>query len=165
MMMKSRWLKPVLLIALIVGIWGIPSHFAGAIAAPEPPVCDAAMATPDTCEPLVDQTLKAIPPGFYGILKTDQLKAKIETENPLLVDVREPTEFLRGHLPNAVNIPLRSLGDHLDDIPRDRPVILYCSTGYRTGLGVMALHLWGYDNVQGYPPSYQGWLRDNDDNG
>ncbi|NEQ42388.1 MAG: rhodanese-like domain-containing protein [Leptolyngbya sp. SIOISBB] len=110
---------------------------------------------------LIDQTLKEIPPGFYGILKTDQLKAKMAAENPLLVDVREPREFLQGHIPSAVNIPLRSLGDHLDDIPSDRPVVLYCSTGYRTGLGVMALHLWGYDNVQGYPPSYQGWLRDN----
>ncbi|WP_039729205.1 rhodanese-like domain-containing protein [Leptolyngbya iicbica] len=159
--MKSCWLKPLLLITLVMGIWGIQNHFSGAIAAPTPPVCDATMAASDSCEHLIEQTLKEIPPGFYGILKTDQLKAKLKTENPLLVDVREPTEFLRGHLPNAVNIPLRSLGDHLDDIPRDRSVILYCSTGYRTGLGVMALHLWGYDNVQGYLPSYQGWLRDN----
>ncbi len=161
MMIKSRWFKPILLITLVVGFWMIDGNSFRAIAAPNPPVCDATTEAPAADTSLIDQALKEIPPGFYGILKTDQLKSKMESDNPLLVDVREPTEFLRGHIPNAVNIPLRSLGDHLDEIPRDRPVVLYCSTGYRTGLGVMALHLWGYDNVQGYPPSYQGWLRDN----
>lgn len=151
-----KWLLILSLTAVVWGLsWGRPPI---AIAALAPPVCEAPA---ESAVPLIDPTLKAIPPGFYGILKTDQLKAQIATANPLLVDVREPAEFLQGHIPDAVNIPLRSLGDHLDDIPRDRPVILYCSTGYRTGLGVMALHLWGYDNVQGYPPSYQGWLRDN----
>lgn len=157
----ARWLKIIVVVGLTVCFWSSGDHSLAAIAAPAPSVCDAQMESPAIHETLIDQTLKAIPPGFYGILKTDQLKAKMAAENPLLVDVREPREFLRGHIPGAVNMPLRSLGDHLDNIPRDRPVVLYCSTGYRTGLGVMALHLWGYDNVQGYPPSYQGWLRDN----
>lgn len=127
-----------------------------AIAASEPPACAAETAEP----PLVSDTLKSIPSGFYGILKTEDLKTLIADENPLLVDVREPGEFLIGHIPGAVNIPLRSLTDRLDEIPRDRPVVLYCSTGYRTGIGVMALHMLGYDNVKGYPPSYQGWKLD-----
>lgn len=158
--MTHRWhrLKLIVVTLLAVVVWLGSSSWA--IAASAPPVCDAPAEAVAVDDALIDSTLKAIPPGFYGILKTDQLQAKMVAEEPLLVDVREPTEFLRGHIPGAVNIPLRSLGDHLDEIPRDRPVVLYCSTGYRTGLGVMTLHLWGYDNVQGYPPSYQGWLRD-----
>jgi len=161
MMRLPNPLKLLFMVGLTLVIWSLDG-VSSAIAAPAPAAVvyespAEAIAIDDT---LIDDTLKAIPPGFYGILKTDQLKAKIATEDPLLVDVREPSEFLLGHIPGAVNLPLRSLGDHLADIPRDRPVVLYCSTGYRTGLGVMALHLWGYDNVQGYPPSYQGWLRD-----
>jgi len=160
-MLPFNRLKLLLVIGLTIVFWGWGGNrLPAAIATPAPPACEAPAESATTSETPIDQTLKAIPPGFYGILKTDQLQAKLASEDPLLVDVREPAEFLRGHIPGAVNMPLRSLGDHLDDIPRDRAVVLYCSTGYRTGLGVMALHLWGYDNVQGYPPSYQGWLRD-----
>ena len=52
---------------------------------------------------------------------------------------------------------MRSLTDNLDRIPKNHPVILYCSTGYRTAMGVMALQMLGYDNVRGFPPSIEGW--------
>jgi rhodanese-related sulfurtransferase len=74
-----------------------------------------------------------------------------------LVDVREPVEFRAGHIPNAINLPLRTLAHNLDQVPRDRPVVLYCSSGYRSAMGVMTLHLLGYGNVQGFPPSFVGW--------
>lgn len=78
-------------------------------------------------------------------------------KNTLLIDVREPSEFKAGHIPGAINIPVRSLTENLDKISKDYPVILYCSSGYRTAMGVMALHMLGYANVQGFPPSIQGW--------
>lgn len=112
---------------------------------------------PSSSPTAVIQELKRIPQGFYGIRDIDVLKTKLERESVVLVDVRQPSEYNQGHIPGAINIPLRELGDNLDRIPGDRPVILYCSTGYRTGIGVMALHLLGYDNVQGFPPSYEGW--------
>jgi len=34
---------------------------------------------------------------------------------------------------------------------------LYCSSGYRSAMGVMTLHLLGYENVQGFPPSFAAW--------
>ncbi len=57
----------------------------------------------------------------------------------------------------AINIPLPDLTQNLNQIPKNRPVILYCSTGYRTAMGVMALQMLGYDNVRGFPPSIEGW--------
>jgi len=110
---------------------------------------------------LVRQELQTLPRGFYGILQTDQLKAKLDNEAVTLIDVRQPSEFRSGHIEGAINIPLRKLGERLTAIPQNSPVVLYCSTGYRTGLGVMALHLLGYENVRGYPPSYEGWKQDN----
>lgn len=105
----------------------------------------------------VDSFLTSIPPGYYTIANVAGLKSLLENPQTLLVDVREPSEYLLGHIPNAINIPLRTLTDNLDKIGRDRPVVLYCSTGYRSGMGVMTLHLLGYDNVQGFPPSFAGW--------
>jgi rhodanese-related sulfurtransferase len=122
-----------------------------------PPQTLPEIVVPPSSSIAVVHELKRIPQGFYGILDIDVLKTKLEREPVVLVDVRQPSEYSRGHIPGAINIPLRELGDNLDRIPGDRPVILYCSTGYRTGIGVMALHLLGYDNVQGFPPSYEGW--------
>ncbi|MBO9997502.1 MAG: rhodanese-like domain-containing protein [Cyanobacteria bacterium SID2] len=108
-------------------------------------------------EEAVDRWLAAIPNDYYTIKNVKQLKQFIETRSPVLIDVREPAEYQRGHLPGAANVPLRNLADRRDLIPVDRPVVLYCTTGYRTALGVAALTLLGYDNVSGFVPSFQGW--------
>ena len=105
----------------------------------------------------LDQFLTSLPRGYYTIGSVAELKSLIATSQPLLVDVREPTEYRSGHIPGAINIPLQTLTVNLDKIPHNRPVVLYCSTGYRSAMGVMSLHLLGYDNVQGFPPSFSGW--------
>ena len=108
-------------------------------------------------ETTIDEFLQNIPPGFYGVRDVAKIKAKVAKGKTLFIDVREPSEYAGGHIPGAISIPLRELAHHLDQVPHDQPVMLYCSTGYRTGIGVMALRLLGYDNVEGYPPSYVGW--------
>jgi len=105
----------------------------------------------------VDRFLTSIPSGYYTIGNVAGLKDQLKDPQTILVDVREPSEYRAGHIPDAINIPLRSLTHNLDNIPRDRPVVLYCSTGYRSAMGVMTLHLLGYDNVRGFPPSFAGW--------
>ena len=104
-----------------------------------------------------DRFLISIPSGYYTIANVAGLKDQLKNPQTILVDVREPAEYRAGHIPAAVNIPLRTLTHNLDDIPRDRPVVLYCSTGYRSAMGVMTLHLLNYENVRGFPPSLVGW--------
>jgi rhodanese-related sulfurtransferase len=108
-------------------------------------------------ESAVDQYLMAMPKGYYTISKVEDLKSLMAQHQPLLVDVRSPSEYRSGHIPGATNIPLQQMARHLDQIPSDRPVVLYCSSGYRSAMGVMTLHLLGYDNVKGFPPSFVGW--------
>lgn len=105
----------------------------------------------------IDRFLTSIPNDYYTIQQVDKLKSMSKNKNALLVDVREPSEFNSGHIPGAINIPLRTLTQNLDKIPQNRPVILYCTTGYRTAMGVMSLEMLGYRNVSGFPPSIQGW--------
>ena len=50
---------------------------------------------------------------------------------PLLLDVRTPEEFAQGHLPGAVLIPHDQLAARLDEIDRDRWVLVYCRSGKR----------------------------------
>ncbi|MBE9182354.1 rhodanese-like domain-containing protein [Oculatella sp. LEGE 06141] len=105
----------------------------------------------------VDRFLTSIPSGYYTIANVARLKDQLKNPQTILVDVRESSEYRAGHIPDAINIPLRTLTHNLDNIPRDRPVVLYCSTGYRSAMGVMTLHLLGYENVRSFPPSFAGW--------
>ena len=63
---------------------------------------------------------------------TDSLevvKTRISDQSAVLIDVREPGEYEQGHIASAVNIPMRSLADSVDEIPTDAPVIVYCASG------------------------------------
>lgn len=108
-------------------------------------------------EVAVDQYLMSMPSEYYTIANVEELKDLMANSQALLVDVREPSEYQSGHIPSAINIPLRTLSRNLNKIPTDHPVVLYCSTGYRSSMGVMTLHLLNYDNVKGFPPSLSGW--------
>lgn len=55
-----------------------------------------------------------------------------ESRGQRIVDVREAHEFRQGHLPGAVNIPLSQFRLRMAEIPRDRPVYLYCRSGMRS---------------------------------
>ncbi len=113
----------------------------------------------------VDDYLKSIPGNYYTVGKVEGLKRLLKQDNIFLVDVREPSEYASGHIGDAINIPLRTLAQNLDKIPKKQPVVVYCSSGYRSAMAVMSLHLLGYDNVRGFPPSMNGWQAASQDNG
>jgi len=73
-----------------------------------------------------------------------------ERENVPLIDVREVDEFAAGHVPGAVNLPMSSIGDHLDELP-DEAFDVICQAGGRSARVVQALEARGYDatNVEG----------------
>lgn len=50
----------------------------------------------------------------------------------LLVDVRQPDEYLGGHIPGSVLLPLGELPARLDELPLDRDVVFYCRSGKRS---------------------------------
>jgi NADPH-dependent 2,4-dienoyl-CoA reductase/sulfur reductase-like enzyme/rhodanese-related sulfurtransferase len=50
----------------------------------------------------------------------------------VLLDVREPDEFARGHLEGAVNLPLSELRRRVGEVPRDRELWVYCAAGQRS---------------------------------
>lgn len=71
-----------------------------------------------------------------------------EKDKVVLVDVRTAEEFSFGSMPGAVNVPLDSIRDRLKDIPKDKPVVLYCAVGLRGYLAQRILIGAGYCNVR-----------------
>lgn len=112
----------------------------------------------------IKEFLTSQPAGFYGIRTVEDLNKLINAdrnyplqEEVVLIDVRTPAEYSKGHIPTATNIPVEDLVDQLALIPRDKTVIVYCSTGYRAAMAVESLHLLGFDKVQGFTPGFQAW--------
>lgn len=60
----------------------------------------------------------------------------------VLLDVREDDEFRSGHIPGAVNVPLSRI--NAVDIPKDRPLYVYCLRGTRSRQAVGILRRMGY---------------------
>ncbi len=73
-----------------------------------------------------------------------------EREGVPLVDVREPDEYAAGHVPGAVNMPMSTLGEHIDELP-EGPFDVICQVGGRSARVVEALTARGLDatNVEG----------------
>ena len=63
----------------------------------------------------------------------------------VLVDVREPVEHAAGVIDGAVLISLGQLMARAQEIPKDRPVVVYCQSGGRSARAVAALRTQGYD--------------------
>lgn len=72
------------------------------------------------------------------------------------LDVREPGEFARGHLPGAVNVPLGQLRERHAELPGGREILVNCGVGQRSYYAVRFLRQLGYDarNLSG---GYQTW--------
>jgi rhodanese-related sulfurtransferase len=104
----------------------------------------------------VKSFLSGIPEGYLAVGDIEKFKEAVDN-GAFLVDVREPGEYQEGHLPNAINIPIRTLAQDLDKIPTDKPVFVYCKSGHRAALSTAALQLLGYNNVKAFPPGFVGW--------
>lgn len=74
---------------------------------------------------------------------------KVESNEPLVVDVRSMEEFAYGAFPGAVNIPLDELEMRTDELgKKDRKIILYCASGGRSSYAVQMLRAYGFTNLE-----------------
>ena len=73
--------------------------------------------------------------------------ARRHTEGAYVVDVRRPDEYMAGHVPGAVLIPLDELGARWEEIPTDAEVLVICHSGSRSARAVQALNVAGRSTV------------------
>lgn len=111
---------------------------------------------------VVSDYLANIPEGYMNVGKIDDFKAAMENTSPVVIDVREASEYEAGHIPGAINVPLRTLTENLDKIPSDMPVFVYCASGHRAGMALSSLRVLGYDNVKAFSPGWKGWTAANE---
>lgn len=98
----------------------------------------------------------------YGFMAPDALNTEL-IENPdlFVIDVREPSELEEnGHIPGAVNIPVKTLADNPALLPADldTPIVVYCKSGTRSAYAWNILQMLGYTNVRNMNAGMDGWL-------
>ena len=78
-------------------------------------------------------------------------------EPPVLVDVREPWEFDLCRIEGSRLIPLGELPRRLDELPRERSLVMICHTGRRSQNAAMLLEQAGLSDVQNLKGGVEGW--------
>jgi DMSO/TMAO reductase YedYZ molybdopterin-dependent catalytic subunit/glyoxylase-like metal-dependent hydrolase (beta-lactamase superfamily II) len=79
-------------------------------------------------------------------------------EPPLVVDVRTEREWREQRISGSLNIPLTRLQERVDEVPRDRQVVVHCATGYRSSIAASVLKRHGFDNISDLVGGISAWL-------
>src|SRR6476659_6798064 len=88
-------------------------------------------------------------------------RERIESGEPVVVDVREQDEWDEGHIPGAVHVPRGHLESRIERLAPDtsRPVVVYCSAGNRSAFAAKTLTDLGYEDVVSLAGGFTDWKR------
>ncbi|RKU18497.1 hypothetical protein C6503_09315 [Candidatus Poribacteria bacterium] len=96
-------------------------------------------------------------------ISAQTLKQKLdENESILLLDVREPSEYDIVHLEDARLIPLNTLPHHIDSLPSDQEIIVYCHHGQRSLYAVAYLQQNGFTAAKNLIGGIDQWAAEID---
>jgi rhodanese-related sulfurtransferase len=88
------------------------------------------------------------------------LQARIaEGDDFVLLDIRSDGELAQGMLPNAQHLPMHLVPLRINELPKDKDVILYCHSGARSYHACAYLAQQGYENVVNLRGGILGWAR------
>lgn len=74
----------------------------------------------------------------------DEVDGRRHYTNVLVLDVRRKEEWDRKHIPEARHVPHVRLREHLDELPRDRTILVHCQSGVRSAVAAAFLHNRGF---------------------
>ena len=111
-------------------------------------------------------------PHITELFPWDLLEELEQDKNLLLIDINEPREFNRAHIPGAINVPRGILEsaceyDYVETVPelaggRDREIVVICRSGYRSALAAYTMQQMGFTRVRSLKTGLRGW--NDDDN-
>jgi phage shock protein E len=97
--------------------------------------------------------------GKIDLTSTEAKALLAKNKRVVLLDVRTPEEFRQAHLRGALLIPLADLQKRVQEIPRDRPLLIYCSVGARSGTAAAILASKGYREIYHMSDGLIGWYK------
>lgn len=98
---------------------------------------------------------------FQNINSDGLLDLVDASEDVVIVDVREEEEYNNSHIRGAIHIPFQGLSENIDNITKDKKIIIYDNLGNRSKVAVKQFVLKGYVNVTNLLKGFDDW---NDNN-
>ena len=81
------------------------------------------------------------------MIDPDVLAERLESDDLVVLDVRDEEEWRKGHIPGSVHVPYGELPERKDELPRDKAIAAICSGGKRSGLAASILQREGFERV------------------
>jgi hydroxyacylglutathione hydrolase len=97
--------------------------------------------------------------GTIAQVTVDDVVESLKHGAVTLIDVRNAVEWAGGHIDGARHVPLGSLSDRLDEIPRDRPIVVQCASGARSAIGASVLRRAGFERVINLTGGFGAWTK------
>ncbi len=91
------------------------------------------------------------------LISPDEYRSQFIETDHFLLDVRTPEEYEEGHLNGAVNIDHSEVARRLDEIPRDKPIVVYCRSDNRSGQAARVLVDNGFTEVYDIDGGLVAW--------
>ncbi|MBK1882931.1 molybdopterin-synthase adenylyltransferase MoeB [Luteolibacter pohnpeiensis] len=112
----------------------------------------------ENAETTAPATCQVDDPNMQSIT-TSELRKRLNGDfDAVLIDVREPHEHAVANIPQAELIPLATLPDQIDRLPKDREIIVHCKSGGRSAKAVDFLIANGFENVTNVTGGMDAWL-------
>ncbi len=105
--------------------------------------------------------------GVPEVDLTELLEARDRGDGPLVLDVREPEELVRGVIPGSVAVPRGVIERDFEKaaFPQgiaegdlDRPIVCYCGGGSRSLLAADTLRKMGFTNASSMRGGFKAWI-------
>ena len=91
-----------------------------------------------------------------GTIFAEQIP-KSEYAKMMVIDARDAAQYAKEHIPGAVNIEWRQVLAKSGDIPKNKPVLIYCNTGTLSAQAGFALRVSGWENVKILQGGFAEW--------
>ena len=91
-----------------------------------------------------------------GVIFAEQIP-RDEWPKMVVIDARDAGQFAKGHIPGAINMDWRQVLAKRNDIPKNKPVLIYCNSGSLSAQAGFALRVAGWDNVRILQGGMEEW--------
>jgi hydroxyacylglutathione hydrolase len=91
---------------------------------------------------------------------TSNLYEKIDDNNIQVLDVRGKSEYDGAHIPNAENIHAGYIVDRMEEVPKDKKVVVHCESGDRSSIAASLLQSKGFDNIINLTGGIAAWKQE-----
>lgn len=95
---------------------------------------------------------------WYQDIDISSYQAQFSAVPHQLIDVREVDEYVGGHLPQAINIPLSAFQERVSEIGSDLPIVLVCASGGRSAMAAEYMASLGYGKLYNLAGGTLSWM-------